>query len=147
MNFFVSKQASWLLLLVAAVILMLSSFWIGMAVGERKSAHFGPWYESYRRGFGPMPAGPGRLPPPGGLPGAHGLTGKIVAASPMNVVIQGRNMLEQNVLIASSTQIRVGFRDGTVADLRPETDVVIFGAPAVDGGIQARLIRVFGKEE
>lgn len=130
---------------LGALILLAVAFSGGVAVGERKARHFAGWAENYGRMFD----GPLRSPPRGMpmfnapmLPGGYGVFGKVVSVSGQTVVVQGQDRVEQNVLITSSTEIRVGRDTGTVSDIRPDVDAAVFGAPNDQGQIEARLIRL-----
>jgi hypothetical protein len=136
---------------LATLAILAGVFQLGVSVGERKSRHFTRWFENYDRNL--MPPGsrrPGPNMPPGGmpmpmLPNAHGVFGKILSVSDNSLIIQGKDNVEQNVIITSSTAIRIDRGVGTIQDLKPETEVSVLGAPNEQGQIQARLIRLFNK--
>jgi hypothetical protein len=127
------------------MILLLGAFAGGVTVGERKARHFSNFSENYNHMFGPRHIGPGDRLPFGMpmLPEGHGVFGKVISVSGSNLVINGKDNVEQNVTVASSTAIRIGREDGTLADILPDTDVAVFGAPNDQGQIEARLIRIF----
>lgn len=147
-----SKAFQRVLICLAALILLLGAFYLGIMVGMRKARHFSGWSQNYERMFPPRRGGPGMdgqrryAPPfqPQTFPGGSGAFGKIISASGTALLISGKDGVEQNVVTTPETIIRVGRQNGTLQDLRPDTDVAIFGAPTGTGQIEARLIRVLG---
>lgn len=145
-----SKLFQRALICLAALIVLLGTFYLGIMVGMRKARHFSGWSQNYERMFPPHYGGPGmddrNAPPfqPQTFPGGSGAFGKILSASGTALLISGKDGVEQNVVTTPETIIRVGRQNGTLQDLRPDTDVAIFGAPTGTGQIEARLIRVLG---
>lgn len=141
-----------LLVILAGLLVILAVFTLGVHVGERKARHFSGWERNYPR---MMPSGRGpsmmnsRTPfmrP--SLPGTHGVFGKVLSMTDNHLVIQGQNGIEENVLITSSTAIRVGQETITPNNLPTDlsrADVAVFGTPTDQGQIEARLIRLFIK--
>ena len=131
---------------LAVLILFIAGFSLGLCVGERKASHFMNWSQNYDRMFPPGQRGGrhGGFMPPRELPDTHGAFGKILSVSGQSVVIQNPNNLEENVLVTSSTEIRIGRDRGTLQDLKPEVQAAVFGAPNGQGQIEARLIRLMG---
>ena len=149
---FIHSRAIIIILATLATLAILAGvFQLGVSVGERKSRHFTRWFDNYNQNMlPPAPHRPGPGLPPGNmpmpmLPNAHGVFGKILSVSDNSLIIQGQDNVEQNVLITSSTAIRIDRRIGTIEDLKPETEVSVLGAPNEQGQIEARLIRLFNK--
>ncbi len=140
-----------ILISLAALIILIGTFTLGVNLGERKARHFSGWYENYGGMFykhaPPMPR-PGQPFAPR-MPDPHGVFGKILSISDTNLVIQGKDGIEQNVLVTSSTVIRVGNERTNMTDLHREgiinLDAAAFGEPNGQGQIEARLIRLFNK--
>lgn len=130
-----SKNVQAVLVGLAAVILFVATFAAGVSVGEQKARHFSNWSKNYPDMFDSRgnPRGPR---------GTHGAFGKVLSVSGSEVVVQGRDGVEQNVLVTSSTEIRVGRERGAMDDVRPDDQAAVFGAPNDDGQIEARLIRL-----
>ena len=142
-EFIASKTFKVLLACLGTLILLVGTFSLGMRVGERKAIHFMGFAENYDRMFRPR-GGPGDMPfAPPPLPNSHGVYGKVLSVSGQTVVVQGRDGMEQNVLVTSSTEIRIGRDTGSVADIKPDAEASVFGAPNDAGQIDARLIRLF----
>lgn len=126
------------------LILLLSSFAVGVAVGERKARHFSGWTQQYGRRFNLPVRGPGPLPFGSPMmPMGSGVFGKIVSVSEQGLVVQGKDGVEQAVTVSSSTSIRVGRDEAKLQDLQAGTEAAVFGEPNDAGPIDARLIRVF----
>lgn len=141
-SFFSSVIARRILLGIAVLIVFFGAFWLGVEVGERKAQHAFRGSEQYGRMFG-NPRGSGRTPfgaPM--LPPSHGVFGKVISVSGNSVVVQGPDGLEQNVLVTTSTQIRVGRDQVKIDDIKLNSDIGVFGVPNEQGQIDARLIRV-----
>ena len=145
---FKAKWFQYSLAVLGLLIIVIWSFTVGVGVGERKARHFSNWAQNYDRMFDPRHDDrKPQQPPPGpmgNLPDAHGAFGKILSVSGSSIVIQGKDNLEQNILVTSSTEIRYGRERGTLQDLKPDTDAAVFGAPNNQGQIEARLIRLMG---
>ncbi len=143
--FFQSLLFRRIFIALAVVACTLAVFSAGVHVGERKARHFIGWSEHYGEAFLPPPMH-GMLPfPSQGLPPAHGVFGTILSVEGDTVVVQGNDGVEQRVRVASSTAIRLGRSSGAVGDLKPETQVAVFGEPGTDGEIAAKLIRLFSR--
>lgn len=146
-EFLNSKIAFRVLIGVGLIALIAGTFAAGVSVGERKSRHFSAWTESYGKSFG----GPqrdrrgGRPPFEPMLPGGHGVFGQVLSASSGTMVVQGKDDVEQSVLVTSSTKIRIGRDEGKLEDIQPEMEAAVFGAPNGEGQIEAQLIRIMPK--
>ena len=136
-----SKYVQGILAGLIAVILLIASFAAGVSVGERKARHCSKWSDNYSQMFGPRRGGRGS-PPFGLMPDTHGAFGKVLSLSGSEVVVQGKDGVERNVLVTSSTEIRVGRERGGIDDVRPDDQAAVFGAPNDKGQIEARLIRL-----
>lgn len=140
---------------VAAVLILLITFWAGMFVGFQKARFSYRWGEYYYQHFGgPVPAPRARpglpipqppLPSPGrGLFGGHGASGEIVRIDDGTIVVKDRANVEKVVLITDKTTIVRGWETVDKEDLRVDDGVTVIGVPNEKGQIEARLIRVFG---
>lgn len=136
-----SKVISYVIPGLITVLFVMGSFWLGLAIGERRAQHFGGWCDSYRQAF--LPPGRARVSMPmSGLPNPHGVFGRVVSRSGRTLVIQGNDDIDQSVLVTSSTPIRIGDRNGGLEDIYPEAQVAVFGIPSPSGQIVAHLVRV-----
>jgi len=142
-DFLKSRTFRILLACLGAFILIVGSFSLGVNVGERKARHMNGWAENYGRMFpsrGDFPGDMPFAPPP--MPGSHGVFGKVLSVTGQAIVVQGQDGVEQNVLVTSSTDIRIGRDQAKVSDIKPDADASVFGAPNDKGQIEARLIRL-----
>jgi len=144
-----SRVLKVVLVTLASLVLLSGAFCLGVNIGERKASHFAGWFENYDRAFGHRPPGGAPQMPlePAPFPGGHGVFGKVVSVSTSTVVIAGKDNIEQDVSITSSTAIRDGRGTGTVNDIKPDMDAAVFGAPNDHGQIDARLIRIFSQPQ
>ncbi|MFA6429165.1 MAG: hypothetical protein WCV84_01565 [Patescibacteria group bacterium] len=129
-------------------------FTAGIAVGGRKARHVMGWCGNYERQFTRPPLGVGarleRDPrrgeafpfAPPMLPGGHGVFGKVLSVAEGSLMVQGKDTVEQEVLVTTSTQIRLGRDEQVLTEIKPDMAVAVFGAPNGQGQIDARLIRV-----
>ena len=132
--------------IIAALIILVGVFALGVNIGERKGNHFSRRAENNFRFQRPSPfqrpSFPMMMPFLQGLPDTHGAFGIITSVSGTTMIVQGNDDLEKTVLITSSTAIRVGKNTGSATDLQPNASVSVFGAPNDKGEIEARLIRI-----
>lgn len=145
---FKSKKLQGILFLIASLILLCGVFSLGVRVGERKAEHFSQWSQNYDRMFVPRGGPHGGFPPPkpfGEMPDSHGAFGKVLSVNGLSIVIQGKDNLEQNILVTSSTAIRIGREEVTVEEVHPGENAAVFGIPNAQGQIEARLIRIMGQ--
>ncbi len=137
-----------LLIVLASAVLLLGSFAAGVHVGERKARHLSRWQQNYPR-IVPSRGLPfnKRMPPlPPALPGGHGIFGNILTLNGNTLVIQGKDGIEEQVLVTSSTTLRLDQRTIRFEDLPADltrVEAAVFGTPTTQGQIEARLIRFF----
>ena len=142
-NFLKSRLFRILLACLGALILIVGSFSLGVNVGERKARHLSGWAENYGRMFPMRRDFPGDMPfAPPPMSESHGVFGKVLSVSDQTVVVQGQDGVEQNVLMTSSTEIRIGRDQAKASDIKPDEDASVFGTPNDKGQIEARLIRL-----
>ncbi len=140
-----SRVAQIILGILAVLILMCVSFLAGVKASERRMRHFSNWSTNYpemmRSHRGDRMIRP--LPKRVSMPLPNGVFGRVLSATGTNLVIDGQDTFEQNVLITSSTAIRTERGTATLQDIQPNTEVGVFGAPNEQGQIEAHLIRLF----
>jgi len=129
---------------LAAVILI---FGAGVLVGEMKARFSYRWAENYQRNFaGPRAGFMAGMPMPfmtgGDFIQSHGVFGQIIKVN-SDLVIKGKNNVENVVIISTSTAIQKGRQTITKEDLKVGDNVTVIGSPNDQGQIEAKLIRVF----
>jgi hypothetical protein len=133
---------------LGGLVLIVGGYTLGLCIGERKARHFSEWCDNYGAMF-EMPMH--RRPPfpfaSIGTPSSHGVFGKIITVSGNEFIIQGRDDIEQHVIITSSTAIRRGKDQGGLQDLLLEGTAAVFGVPTSSGAIEARLIRLLDQPQ
>ena len=138
-----SPRLQRLLIGVGVIVLLLATFTAGVHVGERKARHFSGWYKNTRplsRSSRPQrPTYPfNRMP----MPLEHGVFGKVLSISDHTVMVEGKDGLEQQVQVSTSTSIRLNQDQRSLQDLQTGVEISVFGRPLPDGSIQAHLIRL-----
>lgn len=134
-----------LVAVLAVLFVIVGTFSFGVSIGQRKAQRLSAWCGSYERNWNPSFPGRPRLMDPfePSLPGGHGVFGNIVSFSGNQLIVQGKEGMEQPVIISTSTMLRFGRGPGSVDLLRPRTNVAVFGEPDSEGRLMARLIRIF----
>ena len=144
-SFSPSRITSLLLSALVILVLLISAFWMGTVVGERRVRHYRGWSSSHHRPFMPMMREPRPFPPmrlPLRPPSGNGVFGHVASLSETSLVITDRGGLEQTVLVTSSTAIRINERNANLTDIHQNDEVSVFGMPTSQGQIDARLIRL-----
>lgn len=135
-----SDQFRWVAAFVIAVLALFIAFQAGSAFGYHRAAFSYHLEENYGRTFG---APGGRMMPPGtGAPGGHGATGTIVSITASSLTVATNGGPEQQVSFDDDTMIRNQSAMASSSALATGESVVIFGEPADNGSIHARLIRI-----
>lgn len=135
------------LLAIAALIILLFVFKVGVFVGYKKAQYSYRWGENYHRNF----AGP-----QGGFFGdfrrgfgdkdfinSHGTFGLIIKIDGSTLVIKGKDDVEKTVLISDKTEISNHRETVRASELKVDDQVVVIGSPNEQGQIEAKLIRLF----
>ena len=142
------------LLVLGALVLLCGTFSLGLHLGERRAGFASGWERGYRhmmpfnRGFGRGEEGTPPMMRPL-FPNGHGVFGNVLSVSNDSLVIQGKDGLEQTVLVTSSTTIRVGTETVGLKDIPKDLSKLqasAFGAPNASGQVEARLIRLFTQQ-
>lgn len=131
----------WLVVL-AALVLILGSFAVGMAVGYRKANFSYAWGENYDRNFGGPRHGLFGFDPGIDFTNAHGVSGSIINVASSSLVISGKDGVEKTVFLSTSTIVRENREDIAASDLEKGEVVIVLGAPNARGQINAELIRI-----
>ena len=158
-NFFASKSYSWVVWVVAEIIILAIVFALGVRVGLHKAKYSFDWGKNYERNFmghREERMGPGMLPPmgPGGptdffgdrgndFRNAHGIAGEIISIVDNTIIIKDRDNKENTISVSDKTIIKSGRDDVKITDLKNDERIVVLGKPDSSGVINAELIRVF----
>jgi len=147
-----SKPVKIILIGVLALVILIGTFGVGVAVGYRKANFSYGWGENYHTNFGGPRAGfMGRSPMAGPMMGddfinSHGTTGLIMEIDGNNLVVDGNNTPEKIIVVADKTVIRRGQQNIKLQDLKVGDLTVTIGSPNASGQIEADLIRVFNSK-
>ena len=131
-----------LLVSILIIIALLLAFQLGIMVGYRKASTAFVWSASYHQVF----AGPGQgfLAPMNSrvFVDAHGISGIVLKNEGTNIIIDGKDDTERNVLLYRDTLIRKLDQTIPPQAIVPNDRVVIIGETSLHGEINARFIRV-----
>lgn len=156
-----SGYFKWTLAAIAALIVLLGVFRLGMVVGFKKANFAYGWDESYPRNFGgPRPGmmlgsfgrtkkGPGNFGPFNDgrfMMNPHGAAGKIIKVASSTFAIKGEDNIEKTVIVSKDTSIVERRQNLPFSDLKVGDEVTVLGSPNEEGQINAKLIRLFDKQ-
>ncbi len=146
---------------VGVLIVALSGFAAGIAVGIHKAKFSYAWGENYERNFvgnrgGVMGDnrgekignGQGSMMERSGFDGrdfrnAHGVAGKVLSVSDTSLIISDRSNKENTVTVTEKTILKRNGEDVKLSDIAKDDTVVVIGAPGENGVVNADFIRVF----
>lgn len=150
--------AKWIqvtLFCLGVLIVLFSVFLVGVTVGERKSRHFEDWSRNYPGMFieaaTSVPAidrpSPGlRIDPRRvTVPLPHGIFGTVISVSDRSLIVQGKDHIEQTIIVTNKTSLRAGPNAINLFFIKPNAQVGVFGEPNAQGQIEAKLIRLFSQ--
>jgi hypothetical protein len=142
---------------VGVLIVALSSFACGIAVGIHKAKFSYAWGENYEKNFvggrGNMMGGER-----GGMMGrfgfdeksdgrnfrnAHGIAGQVLSVSGTSLIINSRENKENTVAVSDKTLINRNGETIQLSDIVKDDNVVVIGKPGDNGTVNADFIRVF----
>jgi len=140
----------WIIIGLSGFVVIVLIFSAGMFVGGMKARFSYRWAEEYHKNFaGPQVGFFGdwqRDLPGGDFIESHGVFGEIIELNDSGFVIKGRENIEMITIITEDTIIK---RDGeTIKDgLKVGDMAVIIGSPNGQGQIEAKLIRIFNRND
>jgi hypothetical protein len=141
-SLFESKTFKWLLVGLAALVVLLLVFKLGEFVGMRKANFSYRWSENYHRMFG-GPSG-GFLQDFGGrdfIPG-NGAVGTVMKIDGNSIIVKSPDGVEKTVAITSQTTIRRGSEVIKISEIAINNQIVVIGSPQNNGTVEAKFIRV-----
>lgn len=141
--FFRSSIFSSILKAVAAVVILLLVFQLGVFVGFHKANFSYRWGDNYHRNFGGPRGGFMRDVAGRDFIDGFGTNGIVLKVENDHIVVKGRNGVEKVLLISKDTSIEQGRGTVSLADIKPDQHVVVIGSPKEDGTIDAKIIRIF----
>lgn len=141
-DFWQSKTLKNVILGLAALLLVLVFFKLGLLIGARQADFSCRWGDNYRDNF----AGPHPAPAPdfSGRPfmAASGIFGQIIARNGEALIVRDRDDMEKMIVAGGQVAIK-RWRDAVAwSDLQTGEYVVVIGEPNQRGQIVASFIRV-----
>lgn len=142
-EFFHSKKFVWALKGIAALVILLVVFQLGIFVGFHKAGFSYRWGENYHRAFGGPRGGFMKDFEGHDFVNGHGTTGVVVKIDKDSFVVKGNDSVEKIITLSQTTALERGKTHISLADLKVDDRVVIIGAPDNNGSIEAKVVRVF----
>lgn len=142
-EFFHSPKFTWILKGIAAFVILLVVFQLGVFVGFRKAGFSYRWGENYHRAFGGPRGGFMRDFEGRDFVSGNGTTGIVVKTDKDRFVVKGNDGVEKIITVSQATTLERGKVSIPLADLKIDDRVVIIGAPDNNGSIEAKVVRVF----
>lgn len=140
-----SKKALilWVTVGIAAVLVLVTVFGLGMFVGVQKARFSYRWAEQYHRHFGGPRGGFMRNFIGRDFIDGHGVFGKILKIEDNTLIVKSREDVEKSIVVSDQTTIKRGRETIKVSDLKVDDIIVVIGSPTDTGQIKAKMIRVF----
>jgi len=142
---FKSGHLNKLLIILAAIVVLVFVFSLGVFVGHEKARFSQRWGENYYRNI-MGPGGPGMMD--FGRPNfnPHGGLGQIIKIDGSNLIIKDQANVEKIILVTDKTVIIKNDQNIKITDLKVDDKIVAIGRPNDQGQIEPRLIRVLPEQ-
>ncbi len=130
-----------LLIVLAAAVVLVFVFAVGILIGHEKTRFSQRWGENYYRNImGPS----GRSMMNFGRPefNAHSGFGQIIKIEGQSIVVKGPDNLEKIIAVDDKTAIQKFNQSLKLSDLKVDEYIVVIGRPNNWGQVEAKLIRV-----
>ncbi len=139
-----SKKALilWVTVGIAAILVLVTIFGLGVFVGTQKARFSYRWAEQYHRHFGGPRGGFMRNFGLRDFIDGHGVFGKILKIEDNTIIVKSGKDVEKSIVVSDQTTIKRGRETIKVSDLKVDDIIVVIGSPT-DGQIKAKMIRVF----
>ena len=144
MNFkeiFKAGHLNKLLIILAAVVVLVFVFSLGVFIGHEKARFSQRWGENYYRNI-MGPGGPGMMDFNRPNFNAHGGLGQIIKIDGSNLIIKDQANVEKTILVTDKTVIIKNDQNIKITDLKVDDKIVAIGGPNDQGQIEPKLIRV-----
>ncbi len=142
-EFFHSKKFALVLKGIAALVVLLVVFQLGIFVGFHKARFSYRWGENYHRAFGGPRGGFMKDFEGRDFVNGYGTTGVVAKMDKDNFVVKGSDGVEKIITVSQTTTLERGRTSISLTDLKIDDRVVIIGAPNNNGAIDAKVVRVF----
>ena len=139
-----SAKGRWIVGVLAAVVIFLIAFGLGVSVGYQKGIFSSEWGRNYERNFSGMPSLGMTTGAGGGMPqNMHGAAGTVIDVTASGMSLKDNDNDEQSIIVASDTVIKKINATIPLGTIAVGDRVVVIGAPSSSGQVEARFIRVF----
>jgi hypothetical protein len=142
-SFFQSKLFKGILVAIAAVVILLGVFQLGVMVGHSRSAFSYHWAQNYPNNFFPKPRNDGMR----GFDNkdfvkGHGAMGEVIKIDNNLLTVKEKDQVEKVVVLKDSTVIEDGFDVAKGTDLKVGVTILVIGTPNTSGQVEAKIIRL-----
>ncbi len=141
-DFFTSPKFGRTVAALGAILVILIIFQAGVLIGYERGTHALNWETDMGRGMGDPRSMLAPFMHDTDDPSSHGAIGTVVSVHQPLFMVKGASQAERVVVIVPSTLIRRMHTMASTSDILPGTQVVVIGAPGVDGRLQADFIRI-----
>ncbi len=138
-NFFKTDHFNKILITVAALVILIFVFTVGVFVGYEKAKFSYRWGENY---YNNIVGRRGEVNPDRQFFNARNGVGKIININGDNIIIKDQNNTEKTIIVDDKTVIRMQNQTIKISDLKIDDNIVVIGSPNDSGQVAAKLIRV-----
>lgn len=128
---------------VAATLIVLIIFGLGIFVGTQKARFSYRWAAYYHKNFGGPRGGFMRGFGGRNFIDGHGVFGEAIKIDKNVVTVKSRKGVEKSIVISDKTTIRRRYETIKMSELKVGDVLVVIGSPNDKGQIEAKMIRVF----
>lgn len=129
-------------LIIAAIVVLILVFNLGIFIGFNKASFSYRWSENYHKNFAGPRGGFFREFSGKDFIDPHGTIGQIISINDNLIIIKGRDDIEKTILVKGDTIIKRFREIIKIADLATGDFIVVLGQPNDQGQIEAKFIRV-----
>lgn len=131
-----------LLIILAAVVVLVFVFTLGVFVGHEKARFSGAWGRNYYRNIMGGPGGFNMMDFDRPDFNAHSGLGQIIKIAGSNIIIKDSANIEKTILVTDKTIIIKGRQNIKIGDLKIDDKIAAIGQTNEQGQIEPKLIRV-----
>ncbi len=133
-----------ILITLAALVILLFVFTVGVFVGSEKARFSYHWGENY---YNNIVGRRGEFNPDRRFFNARNGVGKIININGNNIIIKDQNNTEKTIIVDDETVIRSQNQTLKPSDLKIDDNIVVIGPPNDSGQVTAKLIRVLPPDD
>ena len=135
-----SKKYTKVIYVFGSIVVLLSTFSLGVSVGFHRASFTKAWDEHYMENFGMHGEYPGQNHKH--FPNAHGAIGKILKIELPTIIVADKDGTEKVIVLTQNTKIQNGITTIASTDLKINDFIITIGSPNTQGQIEAAFIRI-----